>query len=226
MQPLQTLPQRCAPIDRYHNKTVIFYLHGFSSSPASRKARFFAERLSANGHQVSIPNLDGGDFENLTLTRQLRILEEEAHGRPVSLIGSSMGGYLATLYAAKHPEVRRVVLMAPAFGFARRWPDKLGIQVTDAWRREGSMEVFHYGSQQKRRVGYQLLEDGLQYPDYPKCGQPCLIFHGQKDDVVPVDFSKEFVKRQPNAELHVWDSDHELTNVLEPMWEKVKTFLA
>lgn len=204
---------------------MIFYLHGFASSPASRKARYFADRLTSIGQEVKIPKLDNGDFFNLTLTRQLNMLEEEAQGRPVSLIGSSMGGYLAAIYAAKHPEVQRVVLMAPAFGFARRWPQRLGLPVTDAWRREGSMEIFHYGDNQKRRIGYQLLEDGLQYPDYPNFGQPCLIFHGKKDDVVPAEFSIEFSKKHPNAELHVWDSDHELSNVLEPMWDRIQTFL-
>ena len=204
---------------------VIFYLHGFASTPASKKARFFAERLKAMGQDVVVPALDGGDFYNLTLTGQLKMIEEQAQGAQVSLMGSSMGGYLAALYAERHPEVQRVVLMAPAFGFARRWPLKLGQQVTDAWQREGSMEVFHYGYNQRKRVGYQLLEDGLQYADFPNFGQPALIFHGKNDDVVPASFSVEFAKKHENAELHVWESDHELANVLEPMWERVRAFL-
>ena len=178
------------------------------------------------GQEVHVPALDGGDFPNLTISGQLKIIEEQAQGAPISLIGSSMGGYLAALYAERHPEVRRVVLMAPAFGFARRWPLRLGQQVTDAWQREGSMEVFHYGYNQAKRVGYKLLEDGLQYADFPNFGQPGLIFHGKNDDVVPASFSVEFAKKHANAELHVWDSDHELVNVLEPMWERVRAFLA
>ena len=31
-----------------------------------------------------------------------------------------MGGYLAALYASRHPEIDRMVLLAPAFGFGTR----------------------------------------------------------------------------------------------------------
>ncbi len=152
--------------------TRILYLHGFASGPASSKAQFFKQRLEAAGARVDVPALDGGDFEHLTLTGQLAIIEQVAAGEPVSLMGSSMGGYLAALYAASHPEVQRLVLLAPAFSFARRW------ERAEEWRREGSVEFFHYGEKRARRVSYQLLEDAARYPDYPDFRQPALIFHG------------------------------------------------
>jgi hypothetical protein len=98
----------------------ILYLHGFASSAASSKARFFAEHLRTAGAPIDIPDLAAGDFEHLTIGGQLRVIERAAAGDPVALMGSSLGGYLAALYAARHPEVTRVVLLAPAFGFARR----------------------------------------------------------------------------------------------------------
>ena len=70
----------------------ILYLHGFASSPASRKARFFAELLRAAGALVDIPDLAAGDFEHLTISGQLRVIERAAAGNPVALMGSSMGG--------------------------------------------------------------------------------------------------------------------------------------
>ena len=204
---------------------MILYLHGFASGPASKKAQFFSQKLRAIGEEVIVPELDGGDFYNLTITSQLEIIDKVSRGRAVTIMGSSMGGYLAALYAEKHPEVKRLILLAPAFGFARRWPIKLGIQVVDQWRADGSMEMFHYGEKKSRRIGYQLLEDGLKYPDNPNFGQPALIFHGIDDDTVPASFSQEFARLHKNVELHVWQSGHELTNVLEPMWERVRTFL-
>ena len=102
---------------------------------------------------------------------------------------------------------------------------KLGIHVVDQWRADGSMEMFHYGQKQMLRIGYHLLEDGLKYPDNPNFGQPALIFHGKHDSTVPASFSIEFAMHHKNVELHVWDSDHELVNVLEPMWERVRSFL-
>ena len=204
----------------------ILYLHGFASSPASSKARFFAEHLRAAGGLVDIPDLAAGDFEHLTIGGQLRVIEHAAAGEPVSLMGSSLGGYLAALYAARHPEVSRVVLLAPAFCFARRWAERMGDAAVDAWRATGSIEVFHYGENRQRRLSYTLLEDGLRYEDYPDFRQPTLIFHGVQDDVVPARYSAEFAATHPNARLETLDSGHELLNMLEYMAPKVRGFLA
>src|SRR5690242_10304688 len=99
----------------------VLYLHGFASSPGSRKARFFAERLRKVGCKVEIPDLAQGGFKHLTISGQLQLLERLAAGEPVMLIGSSLGGYLAALYASQHPEVDRMILLAPAFRFRELW---------------------------------------------------------------------------------------------------------
>lgn len=203
----------------------VLYLHGFASSPSSRKAQVFAERLRQAGAECLVPALDGGDFASLTITGQLALIEAAAEAGPVTLIGSSMGGYLAALYAAAHSSVEKIVLLAPAFGFARRWPLRLGPEVVAKWRAEGSMEVFHYAAGEPRRVGIELLDDGVRYPDFPAVTQPTLIFHGRNDDVVPYTFSQEFQSLRPQAELHLFDSGHELTDVLDPMWALTADFL-
>jgi hypothetical protein len=206
--------------------TRIVYLHGFASGPSSSKARYFRERLQAAGAQVDIPDLAAGDFEHLTISNQLAVIERAVSAGPVSLMGSSMGGYLAALYAARHPEaVTRMVLLAPAFGFARRWPERLGAEQVEQWRSTGSMEVFHYGDGRARGLSYALLEDGARYEDYPDFGQPALIFHGAGDEVVPARYSEEFARTHSNAALEVLDSGHELLNVLDYMAPKVERFL-
>lgn len=203
----------------------VIYLHGFASSPSSRKAQVFAARLREAGAECEVPALDAGDFESLTISRQLAVIDTVAGGDPVTLIGSSMGGYLAALYAENHPNVERVVLLAPAFGFARRWPLRLGEATVAKWRAEGSMEVFHYAKGEPRRVGIALLDDGAQYPEFPDVKQPALLFHGKRDDVVPYQFSLEFQALHPSAQLHLFESGHELTDVLDPMWRLTAEFL-
>lgn len=204
----------------------VVYLHGFASSPASGKARFFSGKFQAAGVDVAVPALDGGDFRNLTITSQLRIVERAVAGGPVVLMGSSLGGYLAALYAADHPDqVERVIMMAPAFCFARRWSSELA--GLDEWTRRGVMEMFHYGEGRNREIGYQLISDGLQYPDYPEVRQPALILHGARDPVVPASLSEEFAKRHPEtARLCVYrKSGHELNDVVDEMWGEVGGFL-
>jgi pimeloyl-ACP methyl ester carboxylesterase len=199
----------------------LIYLHGFASGPQSSKAQFFRGRFEELGLAMQIPDLSEGNFEGLTITGQLRVIESIAGGGDVFLIGSSMGGYLAALYAARHPEVAKLILLAPAFGFARRWPLMLGEVKVAEWRRTGWLPVYHYAEKMERRVGYALLEDAGKYEDYPDISQPALVFHGRHDDVVPVEYSEEFAARHPQVTLRVMDSGHELINVLEEMWEEV-----
>jgi uncharacterized protein len=206
--------------------TRLLYLHGFASSPASKKAQFFRERFAQFGIDLEIPDLAEGNFEHLTISGQLAVIEGIAQGGPVSLIGSSLGGYLAALYAARHPQVDKLVLMAPAFCFPRSYADSLGPDRLEEWKRAGWLPVFHYGDGGMRRLGYQLVEDGLNYPDFPSFAQPALIFHGSHDSSVPPKLSQEFAGKHANVHLEMFDSDHELINVLEPMWERIMKFLA
>jgi pimeloyl-ACP methyl ester carboxylesterase len=202
----------------------VIYLHGFASGPGSSKAQFFKRKFAGCGIEIEIPDLTAGDFENLTITGQLGVIAQTAAGQPVTLMGSSMGGYLAALYAARHPEVERVVLMAPAFGFARRWTATLGADQLAAWQRTGFLDLYNYAQNRPSRVGYQLIQDGLRYEDEPDVTQPALIFHGAHDDVVPAEYSRAFAKSRPHVRLEVLDSDHELLNAVDHMWRNTSQF--
>jgi len=197
----------------------ILYVHGFASSPQSRKAVQFRAALAAHGVPVDIPAMDRGDFEHLTISGQLDVLENAIRGKPVCLIGSSMGGYLASLYAAAHSELARLVLLAPAFGFAHRWNEKAGEP------KPANLEVFHYGDNKMRRVNYGLIEDALRFPPAPDFKQPAWIFHGIHDDVVPIEYSRAFAAAHTNVRLTELDSDHELLNVLDQIVVAAVPFL-
>ncbi len=203
----------------------IVYLHGFASSPHSRKARWFAERFAERGVEIAVPDLAAGDFEHLTISGQLRLIEELCQGRPVTLIGSSMGGYLAALYAARHPEVEKLVMLAPAFCFAKRSMMLVGPPRFMQWRISGTMQVFHYGEQREVPLSYGIVEDGQQYEDFPEFRQPALIFHGIQDVTVPYSLSKKFATNHDNVRLWLLDSGHELTDSMEMMWDTTVDFL-
>lgn len=206
--------------------TRIVYLHGFASSPQSGKARYFAAKLAQLGVEVVIPQLDAGDFEHLTVTSQLEVLDQAVGGRPAILFGSSLGGYLAALYAARHPEIERLVLMAPAFQFPRRLRERYTPEELAGWKRRGSALVFHYAYEAERPLGYQLFEDAARYEDEPGFTQPALIFHGTEDPVVPAAASQAFAARHPNVTLHLLPSGHELNDVLPVMWDLARPFVA
>jgi pimeloyl-ACP methyl ester carboxylesterase len=205
--------------------TPVVYLHGFASGPTSRKARYFRELLGRDGFHVEIPDLAEGRFAELTITGQLDVVFRACRGEPVVLIGSSLGGYLAALYAARHPEVEKVVLLAPAFSFAAHWAETLGEEKLAGWRETGRMPVFHHADSATRELGWHFMRDARQYEDAPAFRQPALIFHGAADDVVPVAFSQRFADTHDNVSLRVLASGHQLTDVLETMGAEILRFL-
>jgi pimeloyl-ACP methyl ester carboxylesterase len=200
------------------------YLHGFASSPASRKARLFVEKLRQR--DISLNALDlAPDFEHLSLSGQLAVIDAAVDGHPAVLIGSSLGGYLAAIYAAQHPAVQRLVLLAPAFDFYELWKRELGFQKLKEWRENGVIPVYHYGSGREISLGYQLMLDAEQFPAFPDFQQPCLILHGLKDAVVPYEQSAQFAAGHPNVRLFSFDSGHELTDVMDELWSTCSAFL-
>ncbi len=204
----------------------VIYLHGFASGPESRKAYFFSQELRRLGFLVTVPDLAEGDFERLTITSQLRVVERASARGPAVLIGSSLGGYLAALYAARHVEIDRLVLLAPAFNFHQLWRDRLGPDHITAWHKTGTIRVFHYAAGREMPLGYQFLEDSSRFEPFPDFQQPALIFHGNHDPIVPVIYSSEFVEAHPNARLVRLESGHELTDVLDAIWRESRDFFA
>jgi uncharacterized protein len=202
----------------------IIYLHGFASGPGSQKARYFRERFAEQGIRIEIPDLADGDFDRLTISGQLHVIERVANGDPLWLIGSSLGGYLAALYASRHPEAEKLMLMAPALNFIARWRERLGPEAMMRWKETGKLAVEHYGDGLTHQLAYDLVEDCCEYEAYPVFSQPALIFHGRNDDVVPPGYSITFAQEHANAELHVLDSGHELVNVLDQMWNLTAPF--
>jgi pimeloyl-ACP methyl ester carboxylesterase len=200
------------------------YLHGFASGPSSSKAAVFRQAFQKQGLDLRVPDLAAGDFENLTITGQLEVVRRECAGGPARLIGSSLGGYVAALYAARHAEVDRLVLLAPAFGFLERWPERLGREQYERWKASGYMETYHYGEQRLRRLSFRLCQDAQLYERHPDVRQPTLIVHGLNDDIVPIASSREFAARR-NVDLHAVDSDHELMNVIDDICREALRFL-
>jgi hypothetical protein len=106
---------------------MIVYLHGFNSSPASGKAKQLGEHLARVGRPA--------DYLCPALANNPReaIAQVEAglarYNGPVTLVGSSLGGFYATHLVEKHgwkavlvnPAVHAHVLMRGALGPQTNW---------------------------------------------------------------------------------------------------------
>ena len=101
--------------------------------PQVRRARH-ADGDSAAGRR---PLRRADDF------RTAPVIERAVGEQPAILIGSSLGGYLAALYAARHPaQIERLVLLAPAFQFPRRWRERYSDRIGSAGSAKAPLPFF------------------------------------------------------------------------------------
>src|SRR6266540_1423291 len=178
---------------------VVFYLHGFASSSKSTKAAYFAERFRQRGVDVHCPDFNDPDFATLTITRMLAQLEAAIAATseaPVTLMGSSLGGTLAILAAARlRARVSRLVLLAPAVMFAKPGHHLLPPERIDEWRRRGALPFFHYAANEERELDFAFYEDSLRYDAFNAVvQQPMLIFQGLQDASVDYRTVEQFAR--------------------------------
>jgi len=205
----------------------IVYLHGFASSPQSRKAQWFRRRFDETGVKIAVPDLENGDFTGLTVSGMIGRVKEASGNGPVTLMGSSLGGYVAALYAWQWPErVDRLILMAPAFNFAGRWVETLGETEAQRWKRTGWLPLMHYGRGVEAKIGWGLIEDAIRYPAEPQPLQPSLVFHGSEDAVVPLEAARRWCETHPERRLVIYEDGHDLGESLEAMWAEMRGFLS
>jgi hypothetical protein len=103
--------------------THLLYLHGFRSSPQSAKARQVAAWMSSHRPEVAwwCPQLPASPADAIALLEGG--IAAWPH-RTTGLIGSSLGGFYATVLAERHG--LRAALLNPAVDPARDLADHLG----------------------------------------------------------------------------------------------------
>ena len=208
--------------------TAYIYLHGFASSPQSSKASYLRDRFAEMNLVLAILDLNQESFSSLTLTRQIAqtVSAFPDPQTPVVLIGSSFGGLTSAWVAQQQPQIEKMVLLAPAFGFPQSWYDRLEPFQIERWRETGYLEVYHYGAGKQLPLHYQFLQDAENYPvNRLKRSLPTLIIHGIHDDVVPVGVSRDYARDHSQVKLVELDSDHGLNDVQEAIWQEMKQFL-
>jgi uncharacterized protein len=175
---------------------TIILCHGMMSSKEGTKQKAFALAFEESGFSVlrfdfSFCGESGGRFEEITFAQEGDDLRSavrwvrERQGNPIGLLGSSMGGAVAILYASQDPSVAALVTLA-AVGFPSRLAARIGDlkSKAQAWKEAG------YTLGAEGEVGERFLEDAGKQDVLGAARRlsiPLLILHGDGDEEVPVD---------------------------------------
>ncbi len=204
------------------------YLHGFCSSENSYKGSYFRDKMGDRGVKLHTPDLNGENFEHLTISSQLEIVRRlagEVSG-DITMMGSSMGAYLSALFAEEEKRVKQLVLIAPAFQFATRYLNRLETEVLERWERKRYIELYHYGYKDIRKLHIGILEDARPYDATQlRRNLPTLLMHGLNDETVPYQLSIDYLSEHPQSRLLLLPSDHQLTDSVEVLWQNAAQFL-
>ena len=92
---------------------VVYFAHGKLSSPKSSKIAALRQIARSSGFVTEAPDYSDELDPGARLERLEALLAKEH--RHLTLVGSSMGGYVSTRAAARRDDVSGLFLMAPAF---------------------------------------------------------------------------------------------------------------
>lgn len=200
------------PENSAKKRPAVIFSHGFGDT--NRGGQAYAQALAAQGYLVVCFDFRGGGTSSksdgstldMTLFTEQQDLEaelemlssrEDVDLNYIFLLGNSQGGVVSVLTAAAEPDkVRAVALSSPAFSLADD-ARKLYSSVEEI-----PSEAIHI----IMNVGHDYFSSIYDF-DPIKASESyngdVLIFHGDKDDLVPISYSQRAVQEFPNATLEV-----------------------
>jgi len=181
------------------SRGAVILCHGMESNKDSDKLVLLSRALAQRG--VMVLRFDfryvgesSGKFEDITYSGEVEDLKaahalvQSRNPGKTAILGSSMGGTVALLFAAQQASLAALVTVAAPI-HPERFPSRvLTPAQAEQWRTQG---FTHYNGQ---RINLSLLDDldSLDVPEaVKKITCPVLILHGDADEVVPVEEAYE-----------------------------------
>jgi pimeloyl-ACP methyl ester carboxylesterase len=169
----------------------LIYLHGSESDSNSGKARQFREWF---------PCMLTPDFKGTFEARMEQLYSIVGNQKNWTIIGSSYGGLMGTVFACDYPEqVRKLVLLAPAL-----LRDSSGVFLDPVTRNE---------------LAYARKSvHGLQ-----PVSVPTIIIHGTDDEVVPLEPVRKIAKELfTDLQYIIVDDNHRLHKTAHELdWKSI-----
>jgi len=205
------------------------YLHGFASGPNSKKAQFFKKRLKIHGYDLHIPDLNVPSFTELSLTQMtqsVKNLIKKHQNNDWIILCSSLGAMVALRVAEYESRIKKIIMLAPAFGFCKRREALLGKKQLQKWETDGKISLFHHAYNKEVDISYSFMEEMEQTDEYTFDREmPIKIFHGAFDEIIPFEYVEKFTKNHKYSEYHLLESDHSLFNKLDWVWRDLINYI-
>ena len=206
------------------NSTGILLIHGFTAT--TTEVRLLAENLHHAGFTVVGPLLPGHGThpEDLNrakwpmwvekVKRTYESMLESCH--TIFVVGESMGALLALELAAQHPEIKGIMLFAPAIKIKKLWLAKI-FSWFSPYREKPSAKKddglpwkgYNVNPYKAAFEMYQLQQHCRKL--LPKITQPTLVFTGGKDQTIAPDSARiilDAIKSNKKCLIHMAHSSH------------------
>jgi len=194
---------------------LVVLCHGFGGTKTAKRFVKLARVLEKNEIATFRFDFEGcgdseGNFETFTIKKEVSdlvvalkfILKQiKVNKNKLAFVGHSLGAVMAALYVLEVKfSTRSLVFWAPAFDQKSLLAIWLTPKDFKKWQRQG------YLIKKENKMGLNYLREN-QDKDYSsilaRIKVPILIIHGQKDDVVPLRFSRKLVKKYKNIKLMI-----------------------
>lgn len=175
----------------------IFYIHGYQSSPEGTKGALFSQTLQA----IALKYRDVPP-EDLVITECLERIKKAINSfNEVVLIGSSLGGLLASVTALNASNIERLFLLNPAI-------------------MPPGTDIDSINSMPKR-----ILRD-MYFPKLfsKKISSEIIIFRGTEDEVVSDEWVLPFAQFQ-EATVYFLSDDHRFSRRIDDIVKIIQQYL-
>ncbi len=184
-------------------RKAVLIIHGFAGGTYDEEPLFFhlQPNLKFDVYNFTLPGHSTNLSNNISFNDWIKSVDEKISilrkigYKSIYLIGHSMGGVLAVHAAIKNPEVKKIVLVAPAFRYLSMegdLRDKIFKTGPDILKTYEAKEVFS----RMLKVSVNQTKEFIKFIDYSKnipelLTVPTLIIQGDEDQVVPKESSKK-----------------------------------
>ena len=208
----------------------ILFITGFLSKRWGNKSKALAQWCQEKGWGFCCYDVRGfgdseGQFTDYTLSDWIAdaqaVLESLESGAPITIVGNSLGSWIAWLVAQEFPIVEELVLIAPAFNMMGERAKTIHKERLHDWHTAGWMPWDDDPLHKDWPLSWKWVEESETY--WAKTFDvvrhvKTIILHGEQDTVISPDgsrrFANELLRRDPRfpLDLQLIPGDHRFSS--------------